>query len=1085
MHSIDFIFGDAGSGKSEYIYRWLSDEAVKHPEKSFFLFVPEQNTLQAQKQLIEKSSRHGMLNMDVLSFSLLSYRTFEELGIESPVLIDDVSKSILLRKAVIEEADKLSIYRKKARSEGFLDQVMSFITEMLQYDIGISRLEEAAGKLDSLILKNKLKDICRIYAAFCARLEDKAALPEQIALRLLSVIEGSKLLEGSVIVFDGYTGFTPVQLMLIEHIISKAERTRFAVTVPRGASPYRRKSGDNNDITDIYWLSCETVAKICEAAERNSIRNTGEIYLDAGGQSAEAVLVSALNPAEEVRCIARDIRLRARTEGIRYRQMAVAAADLPGYAELLMSEFEHEEIPFFMDARAVAADSPSVQYILSLLSMIRNNYRFDDLMRYFRNPLSSFDDRSRNRIDLADNFLRKTGLRGRAALKAFGMEETAGRIFELEDSLKAAATIGEMTGVLRDFCIREELSERSEALAVSMEKAGYVTQAAECRRFTGMIPEMFDRMDAVLGEDRAGFEEFADLCCAGFRRMKGGMIPETMDCLVAGDIRRSRFDNIKVLYVIGANEGVLPSVVTGGGIFSDAERCELEAMNIEMAPDDRADASIQRFYLKQLFSKPSDKLILTFSRMGRDGKKLRASSVISEIEEGIYGSFDHVESIGEEDFERVSSAGDGLMTLAAAVSGASSRKNDIKAMYKALSRSGFAPAADRIIGASLSGQAISALSAETAEKLYGQVLKGSVTRIESFEGCPFLHFVRYGLGLKERERYEIGAIDIGTIFHSALDGVFRELRSKGTDIGSVDEQKLGQICVQQAEAAVGNYSGKDFDATARTRYIAEKIRRITVRTVMTLKHQIGAGDYSADATEAPFRISRDGVDLKGVIDRIDSCKTDTEQLVRVIDYKSANREFSIDRLLDGMELQLITYLNAAVRRAEAMEKKDIEVIPSGMFYYHIDDPVMDYDPEKGISDVQIGKLRELRMNGAVDSDIAAAVHTDRSLSGEAGLEKSALKTSSVINDKSTILSREDFKNLMRFAEERITEDAVKILSGNIEIKPFRDGDRSKCDYCAYHGICRFDPRIRGNEFRYPVKHDLGELRKEEKDDQLE
>ena len=121
----------------------------------------------------------------------------------------------------------------------------------------------------------------------------------------------------------------------------------------------------------------------------------------------------------------------------------------------------------------------------------------------------------------------------------------------------------------------------------------------------------------------------------------------------------------------------------------------------------------------------------------------------------------------------------------------------------------------------------------------------------------------------------------------------------------------------------------------------------------------------------------------------------------------------------------------------------------------------------------------------MDSDIAAAVHTDRSLSGEAGLEKSALKTSSVINDKSTILGREDFKNLMRFAEERITEDAGKILGGNIEIKPFRDGDRSKCDYCAYHSICRFDPRIRGNEFRYPVKHDLSELRKEDKDDQLE
>ncbi|MDO4961928.1 MAG: ATP-dependent helicase, partial [Eubacteriales bacterium] len=266
---IDFIFGDAGSGKSTYIYKWITQEAESHPDRSYFLFVPEQHTLKAQRELIRYSSRNGMLNLDVLSFQLLAYRVMDELGIEKPVMLDEVSKSILIRKAVIEAADELEVYKRKINSAGFVNQIKSLISELYQYDVDIDRLKEAGRESGVPLLSAKINDVYTIYKHFRDKLTERAVIPEETAYLLLSYISASALLNDAVVVFDSYTGFTPIQIKIIEHIMTKAARVRFSVTIPREAGPYR----SNNDISDLYWMSRETVSALCKAGERNSVKN--------------------------------------------------------------------------------------------------------------------------------------------------------------------------------------------------------------------------------------------------------------------------------------------------------------------------------------------------------------------------------------------------------------------------------------------------------------------------------------------------------------------------------------------------------------------------------------------------------------------------------------------------------------------------------------------------------------------------------------------------------------------------------------------------------------------------------------------
>ena len=299
---IDFIFGEAGSGKSTYIYKWITKEAAEHPSQQYFLFVPEQNTLKAQREIIKYSECHGMLNLDVLSFQLLAYRVMQELGEAKPVVIDDVSKSILIRKAAADNADKLKVYRSKIASDGFIRQIKSVISEFYQYEVNADRLREAEDEVSLPLLKGKLSDMALIYESFQAMIRDRAAIPEELSYMLLKLMGRSKLLKDAIIVFDGYTGFTPIQTRLLEHIIPDAQRCRFAVTIPVSAAPYSRVGSKLNqgDTSDIYMLSRDTVARVCEAAELNNVPRSGETEIKHNRKRARLGIVRTADPVEEV-----------------------------------------------------------------------------------------------------------------------------------------------------------------------------------------------------------------------------------------------------------------------------------------------------------------------------------------------------------------------------------------------------------------------------------------------------------------------------------------------------------------------------------------------------------------------------------------------------------------------------------------------------------------------------------------------------------------------------------------------------------------------------------------------------------------
>ena len=1057
MGTYNFLTGPAGTGKTEYIYETLTKRALLEPEKQFYLFVPEQNTLKAQQEIIWHSEVNGMLNLDVLSMSLLSYRVLEELDVKAPELLDEVAKTMMLRKALSEVKNELLVYGRKVNSPGFMLQLKKLITEFGQYKVTPASLLTAAKSRENTLLGAKLQDTAKILAAFYDDLhrEDGRAIPEELPGILLRHIERSRLLDHAVIYFDSFTGFTPVQLEILAEIAKKADHTTISLTIPR-----EEKTKRNGHFSDLFWFPRTGMARVIDVMSKNGLIHEADVETDGisgnlsghapgsiggntpGNTPAPAAFARKVyhadDPTEEISFIAEDI-VRKTAKGSRYRDIALCVSDVPSYREIIRREFTLRNISFFMDDPATGDTSPVTGLLRAALSVIRNAYEFEDVITYLRN-LYVTDRTERETLDLLENYLRETGRHGKkhyeeswrdaayvpegydvVALEAFRNEKLA-PVFAFHDGLKAEKTVGGKAAAAERFLreifgiVSEEGSEEAE-LDIREGESEKEEEKTDLR-FLKLLFSMTGRIRDLLSEEPMTMQAFVEMMNAGLSEMKAGRIPSTLDCVTVGDLKRSRLDGIRWLYLVGANEGKIPASVTGGGIFTDAERREPMTADPEMAPDDRRDASVQEYYLYLTEHKPKEGLIITYPYADRDGKGLRRSSHVKEKGDPIpYGE----KRICEKETDNNSNT-------------------------------------------------IEKLTKETADFVYEHTLHGSVTSAETYRKCPFAYFADYGLRLKERKNRDIEAVDVGKIYHAALDSAVRKLAEEKKELAKVSDTELDLIADRVVDRAVNDYSGALFLSDARSRYLSGEILKTVKRTLHNLAMQERAGSFGVMATEKRFFVREKGLELTGIIDRINTAESEdgARTFVNVIDYKSGNREADLSRMADGLDMQLATYLSEAVRLVEESGKTPGTVLPAGMYYYHVSDPIVKEGEDASL---------KMAMSGVTASDAEIISATDRELLSSG--EKSAVNGVKYDAKKDrftggTVLSPEVLDGLLHHTREVMRKDAEKILNGDIRVYPYVYGDSTGCDYCRFAAVCGMDKRS-GKKMRRVEKTDLTKI----------
>lgn len=1098
--SLQFIFGPSGSGKSHYLYENIIKASMEHPEQEFIVLVPEQFTMQTQKDLVSMHERGGIMNIDVLSFGRLAYRVFEETGAGSLPVLDDEGKNLILRKIAGDYEGELGVLKGNMKKLGYISEVKSVISEFIQYDIGedeLARVIEAAGEGSGL--SYKLKDIGTLYRGFMDYLHKKYITKEEILDILSREIGQSALLKNSTVALDGFTGFTPVQGRLLRELLVHCREVILTVAMDGREDPYVYKHPyqlfalGKKTVTDLIRMAKESGVPVKDAVSLYDSPpwrfrdNEALAFLErslfrfgsgAFEKEQDAVrLWAARSPREEAFAAAGRIRELVRTKGHRYREIGVIVSDMEAYGDYLQQAFDAYRIPVFMDYKRNILQNSFVEYIRSLLAMIQENFACESVFRFLRTGLAGISYKDTCALE---NYIIGTGIKGykkwqeRWARRLKGMEEeelerlnhlrvafveqTDGLVFVLKQRRK---TVKDITMALYEFMVKEELQLKLKRQEEAFQRAGELARAKEYAQIYRILVELFEKFVELLGDEQVSLHEYCKLLDAGLYEARVGVIPPGIDQVVAGDVLRTRLKDIKALLFLGADDAHLPGSLLRTGLLSERDREKFAKEKLSLAPGGKEQAYVQKLYLYLNLTKPSESLDIYYSKVSSDGKSKGPSYLIQEILR-LYPllKVQDEEARGMLQREWTEELGiQGIIKGLRNPSGMDAAWQELYAWYvrspvwkekvEALLRAGYYRCpTDR-------------LTVEVAKRLYGEDFQDSITRIERFSACAFAHFLTYGLSLRERQEYDFQALDMGNVCHSALEKFSRKVEGAKARWQELSEETRKAYIEESVEEAVVDYGNAVLYSSARNSYMIVRMKRMLERTVWVLTEQLSAGDFEPSAYELRFE--------NGKIDRIDTCEEQDAVYVKVLDYKTGMKAFDVTALYNGLQLQLMVYMDAAVR-AWQKKRPDKEIIPAGVFYYRIQDPFVDKQEE----DAKEAILKELKPDGIVNLQKDALSHLDRGLQGESLAVPVKLNKNGSLSKASKAAPPEAFRAMMRHAARKVEEAHGLILQGESAALPYRKGQESGCDYCGYRHVCGFDVKIPGYHYR-----DIGKMTKEE------
>lgn len=1119
--ALQLILGGSGSGKTTYLYDEVIRLSMEHPQEQYFLIVPEQFTMQTQKDIVTRHPNHGTMNIDIVSFARLAYRIFEELAVEQLSVLDDMGKSMVLRKVAAAQKRQLVLFGGQLSKPGFVGQLKSMLSEFYQYGITPEALREMAPSARSPLLRQKLEDLALVEQSFQEYIEGHYITTEQVLDVLCRLIPESGLIRNSVIALDGYTGFTPVQYRLTELFLVYAKQVYVTVTADEAAGIYGKMG-----IQNLFYMSRQMAVRLSEIAEKNQVKKLPDIILGeqknrrfarrpelawleqnlfrygtetayTGEATDSIVFFQASNPSGEVSHIVHEIQRLVQEGKARYREIAVITGDLPGYGKEITHQFTQNQIPHFMDDKKNVLDNCLVELIRASLEAVRQDFSYESVMRYLRTGLVS---QERTMVDRLENYILAMGIRGgkrfretwertyRGAgdlnvteVNAF-KDRVLAPLFAMQERFRQAdLTIAGMTEAVLTLLADCRAEEQLESYQEYFTKIGEHRLAKEYGQVYGLVTELLKRLSDLLGEERVSRKEYLEILDAGFAELKVGVIPAVADRVVVGDITRTRLAHIRVLFFAGVNDGIVPARKERGSLLSDRDRDFLGEHHLELAPTAREESFQQRFYLYLMMTKPSKQLILSWCRTGADGKSRRPSFLIGELRAMFPDAvLTDQETQMDSEIYSVAEAKQRLSTKLGQYRDGQLEQDEENAQFLELYR-WFASSKDnqktlrRFMDAAFFVYEQQGISHAVAKALYGEILSGSVTRLEQYAACAYSHFLRYGLELLERKRFELASSDIGTLFHESIDLCFRRVKEKQYDWHTMTNETRDMLVEECVAAVTENYGNTILGSSARNRYLAQRVGQITKRTVWALQQQIKKGDFIPTGFEVSFSAAdnlsamkialseSEALHLRGRIDRMDVCEDGGKVYVKIIDYKSGSTSFDLLALYYGLQLQLVVYMDAVTEMAQH-HYPDKEIVPAGILYYNIADPLAEKkgqpDPEK--IDAEI--LKKLRMNGLVNSELEVVRHLDRTIEKESDVIPVVLKDGEVQAGRSSVANRERFARLSQFVHRKLKEAGQKILDGEIGVAPYKNGQRTACDYCPYHAVCGFDRKTSGYEF---------------------
>ena len=1102
--SLRIVAGRAGTGKTEFCLKEISDFQNNKNDYKLIYIVPEQFSLQAERSLIDKTEGKGIMGAQVLSFQRLAFNLFSENGRDSRKVLGDIGKAMAIRKIIFENSRKLEYFKNLADKQGFLHNLSATLSEFFQYNIDEEKLLNICESFDEGSLSRvKLNDLYLILVGYKKFLSKEYISKEETLDIVLDKVENSAFLSDSFVWIDGFYGFTPQEYNIIEKLIGICKEVTICLTIDE-------KSYYNNNITSFsaFYETNYTVKKLLNICMNCSYKVNLPVFLKepmrfkcdelieleknyfsytySSKKECENIRIfSAPNKYFEIEDTAKQILALVSNEGYRFKDIAIVSGDLGNYKKIISGILSEQNIPFFIDSKIEIISHPLIELIRSLLDIVIHNFSYESVFRFLKTGLSSVEFES---INIMENYILEYGMKGYKSYYdewVYGLDEDEEVKFILNSirsrflndvssfyekmkkdrKHKVKNITEEVYNVLEKLNITDKLS----VSAIEFEKGNIFNNVNSNVQVWNKMIEIFDKISSILGEEDISVNEYAKILEAGFMEGDIGIIPSGTDRVTIGDIERTRLPKIKALFIVGVNDGLIPKLKEDESVFTEYERQEINDYGVEMAHSGSRKVFEDQFLIYCGITKPENKIQFSYSTGDLGGKTLRPSILISKIKKifPLLKECFYDEEI-KDSLYSISSGTSALheigQKLREYIEGDEVPNEWLDVLsYMTINDS-------RKINNIFSGLKITygeeMLRKELVKKIYKNGIAASVSKLENFASCPYSFFLRYNLNIKERKIYQISTPDMGIVLHEVLDKFFVYVKSKNISWKELSKENIGTIIKEIVDKTVPDMKNRVFLSSAANKYLVKRLERISNRTAWALTEHIKKGKFEPAEFEMGFGKNEklppiiielsDGTKMmmNGKIDRIDIFTNDGKSYIKIIDYKSGKKTFSLKEIYYGVQLQLMLYMWGIINNPQMVSNNTL--MPGGAFYFHITDPLVKFDEKSDFFDIEKLILKEMKMSGLVlkDENIIKAI--DSSFPEASSIIPVGLNKNGSYKKESSTATLEDFEKIVEYSYGKAKELGEEIINGNINIKPYKDNKNSPCQYCAYKSVCSFE-----------------------------
>ena len=775
--SLRLVCGRSGSGKTEIC---LNETIEKLDENKIYIITPEQFSYSMEKKIMDKITSGAILNAEVLTFKRMAYRVENEVGGIVDKKLSKTGKAMLIYSILLDNKNSLKFLGKNEQN---VDIIENSLTEFKKHNVTLNDLKDVIKTCEDRFLQEKLKDLEYMYEKFEEKIASKYIDENDVLTNLANNLDNTDMYKNCVFYIDEFTGFTTQEYKIIEKLLMKAKEITVTITTDN------LDMGTNQD-TDIFYSNKQTADKLLYIARSNSIKCEKTVFLNNmyrfktselkhieenlyktpyniyKEEVKNLKLYLASNSYNEIENVAKEITKLVKDEGYRYNEISVITKNLENYSSLVKAIFNSYNIPVFIDEKKVLSQNIFVKYLMSILDIYAQNWSYDSVMNYIKTNFTNIDN---DDIFILENYCKKWGIKGSKWYKGqwnFKDENEDNKqqmerirelreqivipIANLKEDISNNKTVEIISKKIYNFLIENNIDQILLSKKEMFEQRGYIEISNEQEQAWNIIIDILDELKELFGEEKISFDKYMKLLRIGLSVSGLGLIPQTQDQVIVGDVERSRTHKVKAIFILGLNDGIFPTIHKDEGFLGDNDRSILKQKGLELAKNTLEALYEDNFSIYKAFTTAEEKLFLSYTSSNSDGGALRPSILINKIKK-IFPKLNEYSDLTYIDSKLLISnlTFDELITNLGRFKDGEEIDEKWFEIYNYYSKSvEWKDKLESAIKAFFYTNKPDKISKENVDKLYGKTLNTTVSRLEKYRSCPFSYYLTYGLKLK-------------------------------------------------------------------------------------------------------------------------------------------------------------------------------------------------------------------------------------------------------------------------------------------------------------------------------------------------